>query len=82
MGPIGSLETSVTKYHTTLRKIPEDSRSNLHRDVSLKSCKPPPLEDADLFLSHELATLHTDIAIRFVDFIQPPLVFFLSLLLQ
>ena len=82
MGPIGSLETSVTKYYTTLRKIPEDSRSNLHRDVRLKSCKPPPLEDDGLYISDELATLHTDIAIRFVNFNQLPLVFSLSLLLK
>jgi hypothetical protein len=82
MGPIGSFVTSVTNYHTTLRKIPEGSRSNLNRDVSLKSSKPPPLEGAGLYISDELATLHKDIAIRFVNFIQPPLVFSWSLLLK
>jgi len=58
MGPIGSLETSVTNYNTTLRKIPEDSRFNLHSDVSLKPRKPPPLEGAGLYVSDELETLH------------------------
>ena len=82
MGPIGSLETSVTNYHSRLRKITEESRSNLHRDGSPKSCKPPPLKGAELYVSEEMATLQTDIAIRFVNIIQAPLVFFLSLLLK
>jgi hypothetical protein len=61
MEAIGSLETSVAKYHCTLRKIPQDSRSNFHRDETT------PSEDAGFYSSEELATLHT--AIRFVDFI-------------
>ena len=34
---IGYPETSVRKYHATLRKIPKEPRSNLHRGGSQKS---------------------------------------------
>ena len=37
MGPIGCLETSVTNYQSTLRKIPEERRSRLHGDESLRT---------------------------------------------
>jgi hypothetical protein len=37
MGPIGFPETSVQNYHSTLRNIPEERRSNLHRGGSLIS---------------------------------------------
>jgi hypothetical protein len=37
MGPIRCSETSVNNYHTTLRNIPEESRSHQHRIESLKS---------------------------------------------
>ena len=36
MRPIGCLETSVRNYHSTLRKVPEEHRSHLHRDGSLE----------------------------------------------
>jgi hypothetical protein len=39
MGPIGFTETSVENYHSTLRNIPEERRSQLHRGGSLKSLK-------------------------------------------
>jgi hypothetical protein len=61
MEAIGSLETSVANYHCTLRKIPQDSRSNFHRDVTT------PSEGAGFYISEELATLHP--AIRLVDLI-------------
>jgi hypothetical protein len=38
MGPTGCHETSVTYYQSTLRNIPEERRSRLHRGGSLKSC--------------------------------------------
>jgi hypothetical protein len=34
MGPIRSPKTSVKNYHSTLRNIPEERRSHLHRDVT------------------------------------------------
>ena len=37
MQPIGYPETSVQNYHSTLRNIPEERRSHLHRGGSLKS---------------------------------------------
>jgi hypothetical protein len=37
MGPICCPETSVQNYQSTLRNIPEERRSNLHRGGSLKS---------------------------------------------
>jgi hypothetical protein len=37
-GPRGCLEMSVTNYHSTLRKIPKERRSHLHRAGNLKSC--------------------------------------------
>ena len=37
MGPIGCPETSVRNYRSTLRNIPEERRSHLHRGGSLKS---------------------------------------------
>jgi hypothetical protein len=37
MGPIVYPETSVRNYASTLRNIPQESRSHLHRDGSLKS---------------------------------------------
>jgi hypothetical protein len=37
MGPIGCPETSVRKYHSTPRKIPEELRFHLHRGGSLNS---------------------------------------------
>jgi hypothetical protein len=37
MEPIGCSETSVRIYHYTLRNNPEDRRSHLHRNRSLKS---------------------------------------------
>ena len=37
MGPIGSPETSIQNHRSTLRNIPEERRSQLHRGVSLKS---------------------------------------------
>jgi hypothetical protein len=39
MGPIGCPETSVRNYHSTLIKIPQERRTNLHRVGSLKSRK-------------------------------------------
>jgi len=36
MGQIGCSETSVRKYHCTLRKIPEERKPYLHRGGSLK----------------------------------------------
>jgi hypothetical protein len=39
MVPIGCTETSVHNYHSTLRNIPEESRSHLHCSGSLKSRK-------------------------------------------
>jgi hypothetical protein len=33
----GYLETSVRNYHSTMRKIPEERRSRLHRGGNLKS---------------------------------------------
>ena len=38
IGPISCPETSAEKYHSTLRKIPEERRSHLHRGLSLKPC--------------------------------------------
>ena len=35
MGPIGCPETSVHNYHFTLRNIPEERRSHLHRGGSI-----------------------------------------------
>jgi hypothetical protein len=43
MGPIGCPETSLTNYHSTLRKIPEECISHLHRSRSLKSWVAYPL---------------------------------------
>jgi hypothetical protein len=37
MGPIGCPETSIRNYQSTLRKIPKEGRSHLHRGGSLKS---------------------------------------------
>ena len=37
MGPLDCPETSVRNYHSTLRNIPEECRSHLHRGGSLKS---------------------------------------------
>jgi hypothetical protein len=37
MGPIGCPETSVSNYQSTLCNIPEERRSYLHRDGSLKT---------------------------------------------
>ena len=37
MGPIGCPETSVNNYGSTLRNIPEERRSHLHRGSSVKS---------------------------------------------
>jgi hypothetical protein len=37
MGPIDCPETSVQNYHLTLRNIPEERRSHVHRGRSLKS---------------------------------------------
>jgi len=37
MGPIVFPETSVTNYQSTLRNIPEERRSHLHRGGSRKS---------------------------------------------
>jgi hypothetical protein len=37
MGPIRCPETSVNNYHSTLRNIPEERRSQVHRGGSLKS---------------------------------------------
>jgi hypothetical protein len=37
MGPIGCHETSVKDYHSTLRNIPEEHRSHLHRGGNLES---------------------------------------------
>jgi len=39
--PIGP-DTSAWSYHSTLRKIPDDRRSHVHRGGSLKSVKCPP----------------------------------------
>jgi hypothetical protein len=39
MGPIGCRETSAQNYQSTLRKIPEESRSLLNFGGSLKSRK-------------------------------------------
>ena len=36
MGRVGYTETSVTKYQFTPRNIPEERRSHLHREGSLK----------------------------------------------
>jgi len=36
MGPTGFPETSVTSYHSTLLKIPEERRYHLYRGGSLK----------------------------------------------
>ena len=36
MGPLGSLETSVSNYHHSLRNNPEERTSQLHRGGSLK----------------------------------------------
>ena len=38
MGPIGCSETSIGSYHSTVRKIPKESRPHLHRGRGLKSC--------------------------------------------
>jgi hypothetical protein len=35
MGPIGSSETSVTKYQSTLRNVQEERRSDLMRSFKL-----------------------------------------------
>jgi hypothetical protein len=37
MGPIGSTETTVTNYQSTLRNIPEERRSHLKGGLNLKS---------------------------------------------
>jgi hypothetical protein len=37
MALIGRIETSVTSYQSTLRKLPEERRSHLKRGGSLKS---------------------------------------------
>ena len=37
IGPIGCFETSLWNYHSTLRKIPKESRSHLNCGGSLKS---------------------------------------------
>jgi hypothetical protein len=37
MGLVGYPETSVRNYHPTLRNIPDDRRSQLHRGGSLNS---------------------------------------------
>jgi len=37
IGPIFCPETSATNYQSTLRNIPEERRSHLHRGGSLKS---------------------------------------------
>jgi len=37
MGSIGCPETSVRNYYSTLRNIPEQRKSHLHRGGSLKS---------------------------------------------
>jgi len=36
MGPIGSLETSVSNYQSTMRNIPEEREYNLQGGGSLK----------------------------------------------
>jgi hypothetical protein len=49
MIPICCPETSVRNYHSTLRKIPEERKSHLHRFGSLKSSEsslPFPFEPA------------------------------------
>jgi hypothetical protein len=38
MGPIGCSETSVSNYHSALRKIPKELRSRFTSCGSLKSC--------------------------------------------
>jgi len=38
MGLRGYSETSVTNYQSTLRNIPQERRSHLHRAGSLKYC--------------------------------------------
>jgi hypothetical protein len=48
IGPIGFTETSVRRYHYTLRKIPEERRSHLDCDGSLwlfATCAPLLLAD-------------------------------------
>ena len=42
--PIGSPETSVRNYHSTLRNIPEERRSHIHRGESLNSHIGPTLD--------------------------------------
>jgi len=39
VGPIACSETSVAKYHYTLRNIPEERKSRFHRSGSLKLSK-------------------------------------------
>ena len=43
-GPMGCPEKSTTKRHSTLRKIPEEHRSHLHRGGNVKSCRASLLE--------------------------------------
>jgi len=38
VGPIGCIEMLVTNYQSTLHNIPEEQRSHLHCDRSLKPC--------------------------------------------
>ena len=40
MGPIGCHETSVQNYHSALRNIPDECRSDLHCGGSLRSQQP------------------------------------------
>ena len=51
MGLIGCPETSVQNYHTTLRNIPEQHRSHLHRGGSLELRKLNLLVDVLYFCS-------------------------------
>jgi hypothetical protein len=58
MGPIRCLETSVKDYHSTLRNIPEERRSQQHRGGSLKSRIADRIKR---LLSQEFGIFHGDI---------------------
>jgi hypothetical protein len=54
MGPIGCPEASVKNYHSTMRNMAEERRSDLQRGESLKSRKLSSFMTLSLFLSINL----------------------------
>ena len=51
MEPIGCMETTVTKYHSTLRNISEERGYFVHRGGSLKSRKVAVRDSSDPIVS-------------------------------